>query len=117
MTQQNQLARAEWPRVLTRGEHRVELYLLPMDDERHVLVALSGAQWWPERVKGQGPFPDLATARGVARRVLESLRSSGYEHGRGERWKLDAWRHRRAVLDERARTPLRTAFHPDDVLD
>lgn len=117
MSSQNQLNAVRWPIALVQGDHRVEMYLLPLADDRHVLVALAGDGERPERIKGQGPFPDSAVATGAARQILESLLRHGYERVQGERWKLDAWRHRRAVLDERARTPLRTEFHPDDVLE
>lgn len=116
MTQQNQFSQRDWPQVLVRGAQRVELYLLPLDDGDFVLVALAGEGERPERIKGQGPFPRASVATGVTRRIVESLMREGYVESEGERWQLEAWRHRRAVLDERARTPLRTGFHPDDIL-
>lgn len=117
MTDQNQFNAVHWPIALVQGAHRVEMHLLPLADDRHVLVALAGAEQRPERIKGQGPFPHPDVATGVARRILESLLSDGYERAGEALWKLDAWRHRRGILEERARTPLRTEFHPDDVLD
>lgn len=116
MVRQNQFGSREWPRVLVHGEQRVELYLLPLEDDHFVLVALAGTGERPERIKGQGPFPDASVAIGVARRIADSLMRAGYTEAVGQHWQLDAWRHRRGVLDERARTPLRTEFHPDDVL-
>lgn len=117
MTGENQSDRQDAAGVLRCGEERVELHVIPLDDDHHVLVALAGRGDRPERIKGQGPFPRPGVAIAVARRIAEVLRAEGFADDQGRaRWQMDAWRHRRDVAETRSRFQLRTGFHPDDVL-
>lgn len=117
MTGENQSDRQQAVRVLRRGEERVELHVIPLDSDHHVLVALAGRGERPERIKGQGPFPRSGVAIAVARRIAAALRADGFFDDQGRPcWQMDAWRHRRDVADTRSRFQLRTDFHPDDVL-
>lgn len=117
MNAENQSAGGDVVSVLCRDGERVELHVIPLDDDHHVMVALAGEGERPARIKGQGPFPGAGVAIAVARRIASALEAEGFVRGDGEaRWQLDAWRHRRDVATRRGRFHLRTAFHPDDVL-
>lgn len=90
---------------------------MPLAEDQYVLVALAGSGDHPQRVKGQGPFPGAQAATAVARRIAAALEEDGFVGESADSiWQLDAWRHRRQVMDVRSRFHLRTDFHPDDVL-
>lgn len=103
-------------RVLSLRDLRVEIHVLPLENDSWTVMALSGAGG-VERRKGQGPFPSRESAVAVAARIAAALRAQGFVSlAEPPCWEMDAWRDRRRVLSARRGFVPRTAFHPDDVI-